>query len=56
MSGRVSVPDGPPGVFSPLGFGVLDLAVGKYVYDEVSRSGGLHVIDSFFQELSRYGA
>jgi ornithine cyclodeaminase/alanine dehydrogenase-like protein (mu-crystallin family) len=56
MSGRVSGPDGRPVVFSPFGLGVLDLAVGKYVYDEVSRSGGLHVIDGFFQELSRYGA
>jgi N-[(2S)-2-amino-2-carboxyethyl]-L-glutamate dehydrogenase len=34
---------------------VLDLAVGKYVYDEVTRSGDLHVIDDFFRELKRYG-
>jgi ornithine cyclodeaminase len=34
---------------------VLDLAVGKYVYDEVARSGELHVIDGFFHELRRYG-
>jgi hypothetical protein len=32
-----------------------DLAVGKYVYDEVARSGELHVIDEFFHELRRYG-
>ena len=35
--------------------GVLDLAVGKYVYDEVARSGDLHVIDDFFHDLRRHG-
>jgi ornithine cyclodeaminase len=56
MSGRVTVPGDRPVVFSPFGLGVLDLAVGKYVYDEVSRAGQLHVIDGFFHELSRYGS
>ncbi|AZQ40775.1 2,3-diaminopropionate biosynthesis protein SbnB [Streptomyces cyaneochromogenes] len=42
-------------VFSPFGLGVLDLAVGKYVYDEVAGSGELHVVDGFFHELRRYG-
>ena len=55
MAGRVTVPAGRPVVFSPFGLGVLDLAVGKYVYDEVTRSGELHVIDDFFHELRRYG-
>ncbi|MFJ5559100.1 2,3-diaminopropionate biosynthesis protein SbnB [Streptomyces sp. NPDC093250] len=55
MAGRVRVPSDRPVVFSPFGLGVLDLAVGKYVYDEVSRSGELHVIDDFFHELRRYG-
>ena len=55
MAGRVTVPAGRPAVFSPFGLGVLDLAVGKYVYDEVARSGELHVIDDFFHELRRYG-
>jgi len=27
----------------------------QFVYDEVTSSGGLHVIDGFFHELSRYG-
>ncbi|MFF3333196.1 2,3-diaminopropionate biosynthesis protein SbnB [Streptomyces sp. NPDC002888] len=55
MAGRVTVPSGRPVVFSPFGLGVLDLAVGKYVYDEVVRSGELHVVDDFFHELRRYG-
>ena len=45
-----------PVVFSPFGLGVLDLAVGKYVYDEVDRSGELRVVDDFFHELRRYGS
>ncbi|WP_411087329.1 2,3-diaminopropionate biosynthesis protein SbnB [Streptomyces sp. 061-3] len=55
MAARVTVPPDRPVVFSPFGLGVLDLAVGKDVYDEVVRSGELHVVDDFFHELSRYG-
>ena len=33
---------------------LIVFAVGKYVYDEVTRSGELHVIDEFFHELRRY--
>ena len=55
MTGRVTVPAGRPLVFSPFGLGVLDLAVGKYVYDQVARSGQLHVVDDFFHELRRHG-
>ncbi|MET0190269.1 MAG: 2,3-diaminopropionate biosynthesis protein SbnB, partial [Pseudonocardia sediminis] len=55
MSGRVTVPADRTVVFSPFGLGVLDLAVGKYVYDETARSGALHVVDDFFHERRRYG-
>jgi ornithine cyclodeaminase len=55
MAGRAPAPADRPLIFSPFGLGVLDLAVGKYVYDEVARAGDLHVIDDFFHELKRYG-
>ena len=42
-------------VFSPFGLGILDLALGKDVYDHVRETGGLHVVDDFFHELKRYG-
>jgi 2,3-diaminopropionate biosynthesis protein SbnB len=55
MSGQATIPPDKPVVFSPFGLGVLDLAVGKYVYDEVARSGELQVVEDFFHELNRYG-
>ncbi|MEU9450891.1 2,3-diaminopropionate biosynthesis protein SbnB [Streptomyces sp. NPDC048277] len=55
MAGRAAPPADRPVIFSPFGLGVLDLAVGKYVYDEVTRAGDLRLIDDFFHELRRYG-
>ena len=55
LTGRVTVPADRTVVFSPFGLGVLDLAVGKYVYDEVHRSGNLHVVPGFFHDLRRHG-
>jgi 2,3-diaminopropionate biosynthesis protein SbnB len=56
MEGRAPQHDGTrPLVFSPFGLGVLDLAVGKYVYDQVTTDGELMVVPEFFHELSRYG-
>ncbi|MGW2474289.1 2,3-diaminopropionate biosynthesis protein SbnB [Streptomyces sp. NPDC001665] len=54
-AGRVTVPGNRPAVFSPFGLGVLDLAVGGFVYDRVARAGELWTVDGFFHELSRYG-
>jgi 2,3-diaminopropionate biosynthesis protein SbnB len=55
MAGRVTVPADRPVVFSPFGLGVLDLAVGKAVYDEVAAAGELQVVEDFFTELRRHG-
>ena len=55
LTGRATVPGDRTVVFSPFGLGVLDLAVGKFVHDEVARGGGLHVVDGFFHELRRHG-
>ncbi|MEU6371938.1 2,3-diaminopropionate biosynthesis protein SbnB [Streptomyces sp. NPDC046909] len=55
LTSRVPVPADRTVVFSPFGLGVLDLAVGRFVHDEVARRGELHVVDGFFHELRRYG-
>jgi 2,3-diaminopropionate biosynthesis protein SbnB len=55
LTGALTVPADRTVVFSPFGLGVLDLAVGKHVYDVVTRSGELQVIDGFFRDLSRHG-
>ncbi|MDD7942166.1 2,3-diaminopropionate biosynthesis protein SbnB [Actinomycetospora lutea] len=55
LSDRITLPTDRTVVFSPFGLGILDLALGKDVYDHVRKTGGLHVVDDFFHELKRYG-
>lgn len=55
MTARVAVPTDRPMLFSPFGLGVLDLGVGKFIYDEVVRAGELQVVDHFFQDMQRHG-
>lgn len=53
LAGRVGVPPDRTVVFSPFGLGVLDLAVGRYVYDAASRSGDLRRVEDFFDDTRR---
>lgn len=55
LTGTTTPPADKPVVFSPFGLGVLDLAVAKYVYDQVASSGGLNTVPGFFHEMKRYG-
>jgi 2,3-diaminopropionate biosynthesis protein SbnB len=55
LASEIDVPADRPVVFSPFGLGVLDLAVGAHVHEQVTRDGGGQVVDDFFDELKRYG-
>ncbi|MEU8916032.1 2,3-diaminopropionate biosynthesis protein SbnB [Streptomyces nigrescens] len=55
LTGKVQPPADRPVVFSPFGLGVLDLALGRHVYESVKESGELQVVDDFFHEMRRYG-
>lgn len=55
LAGRKAVPADETVIFSPFGLGVLDLAVGRFVHEMVSRGGNLQVVDGFFHEQGRYG-
>ncbi|KAB2345065.1 2,3-diaminopropionate biosynthesis protein SbnB [Actinomadura rudentiformis] len=55
LTGAITPPAGTPVVFSPFGLGVLDLAVARYVYDQVTAAGDLQTVPGFFHELKRYG-
>lgn len=55
LIGRTTPPADKPVIFSPFGLGVLDLAVARYVYDQVTASGDLQTVPNFFYEMKRYG-
>ncbi|MFD5929967.1 2,3-diaminopropionate biosynthesis protein SbnB [Streptomyces sp. NPDC060333] len=55
LTGAVVPEPGRTLVFSPFGLGVLDLALGRFVHDELGRAGELLFINGFFDELDRYG-
>ena len=53
MTGRCAVGRDKPAIFSPFGLGVLDLAVGKWVYDEAVAAGDDLRLTDFFFDLTR---
>ncbi|WP_432140252.1 2,3-diaminopropionate biosynthesis protein SbnB [Streptomyces sp. bgisy084] len=55
LTGKVRPPADRTVIFSPFGLGVLDLALGRHVYESVKESGELQVVDGFFHEMRRYG-
>jgi 2,3-diaminopropionate biosynthesis protein SbnB len=53
MRGRRSVDRGSPIIFSPFGMGILDVAVGKWVYDQAVAAGQDLRLSDFFYEVVR---
>ncbi|HEY6092966.1 MAG TPA: 2,3-diaminopropionate biosynthesis protein SbnB [Gemmatimonadales bacterium] len=53
MLGRRSVSPGRPIIFSPFGMGILDVALGKWVYDQAVAAGRDRRISDFFFETVR---
>lgn len=47
LTGRVRRTAGRPAIFSPFGLGILDLVLGKWVYDCVTAAGGGQVLADF---------
>ncbi|MCT6700351.1 2,3-diaminopropionate biosynthesis protein SbnB [Rheinheimera sp. 4Y26] len=54
LSGNLQLQPDRPTIFSPFGLGVLDVAVGRYVYDEACRLNLGTVIDDFFGVQTRW--
>src|SRR6266480_1653794 len=53
MTGRRSVNRSSPIIFSPFGMGILDLAVGKWVYDQAAATGRELRLSDFFYDVVR---
>jgi ornithine cyclodeaminase len=53
LAGERKVGTDRPVVVSPFGLGVLDLAVGRWVYDKAKARGELVEVPDFFGELTR---
>jgi ornithine cyclodeaminase len=53
MLGRRTVERSRPVIFSPFGMGILDVAVGKWIYDQAVAAGQDLRLSNFFYEVAR---
>lgn len=53
LEGKLELSRSRPILFSPFGLGVLDLAVGLWVYEEAVKAGEALAVPDFFFELTR---
>lgn len=53
MTGECQLRRTSPAIFSPFGLGILDLAVGQWVYQRVTAAGDDLRLSDFFYELTR---
>jgi N-[(2S)-2-amino-2-carboxyethyl]-L-glutamate dehydrogenase len=54
MRGDIGVDRSKPLIFSPFGMGMLDLALGKEIYDQARAAGMTTSVPNFFGETSRW--
>jgi ornithine cyclodeaminase/alanine dehydrogenase-like protein (mu-crystallin family) len=56
MRGEIALDRSRPLVFSPFGLGILDLALGKYVYDVARTRNMVSTVPDFFHQTARWQA
>ena len=54
IRGEIALDSDRPVIYSPFGMGILDLALGKSIYDEARKSGRGTAIPNFFGEERRW--
>ncbi|KAF0813907.1 Delta(1)-pyrroline-2-carboxylate reductase [Andreprevotia sp. IGB-42] len=54
ITGEATLDHNKPTLFSPFGLGVLDLAVGHFVYEQATANGQAQQIPNFFAETQRW--